>query len=505
MAVCVLEKATFPVPEAAHKIGESTVELAAHYFGEKLGLKEHIQQQQLPKFGLRFFFGSGDIDTRLEVGGSELPPTPSYQLDRGRFENFLSQRCREAGVEVREGAEVKGLSISDSDAPHSVSYLHSGVKSEVEATWLVDASGRAALLKRELDLRKGSPHKASAVWFRVSESIRIDDWSQDPDWRAGHSGRTARWYSTNHLMGTGYWVWLIPLASGGTSIGIVVDQELHPIQTLSTLEKSLDWLVAQEPQCAQKVLALRDKIQDFGVLKNYSHDCRRVFSSKRWFLTGEAGVFPDPFYSPGSDFIALSNSFVARLILDGSQGKDLRSKTRFFNNLYLSFFRNTLEIFQDQYGVFGHPQIMPLKIVWDQATYWALLAYLYFQGRFCEPADIGSVGDEVTRIGKANTFMQSAFRSFGETCRPLQVSGRIDFLSVNLLLELNRDLGQVEDHGQFSQRLRENAGRLEKLASEIVAALDRLSGGAGEARYLDVPPSQELTDFFSRIGLAVTV
>ena len=85
----VLEKNTHPVPEAAFKVGESTVEVAAHYFGKTLGLEDHIRAEQLPKNGLRFFFGRGDntaIEPRLEVGGTKFPPVPSYQLDRGRFE-----------------------------------------------------------------------------------------------------------------------------------------------------------------------------------------------------------------------------------------------------------------------------------------------------------------------------------------------------------------------------------------------------------------------------------
>lgn len=495
LAVCVLEKAEFPVPEAAHKIGESTVELATHYFAQTLGLEEHLQKEQLPKFGLRFFFGKGDIETRLEVGGSELPPSPSYQLDRGRFENFLSTRCRDLGVEVLQGTTVQDVEVSDSEQPHRIICRSEGRESALQTKWLVDASGRASLLKRRLDLRKSSSHAGSAVWFRVEEEIRLDEWSQKSEWREGHSGRTARWFSTNHLMGAGYWVWLIPLASGSTSIGVVVDERQHPVKALSSVEKTLAWLREHEPQCASHIDP--DKIQDFGVLKQYSHDCKRVFSSKRWFVTGEAGVFLDPFYSPGSDFIALSNSFIAELIEAAEEGENIRSKTRFFNNLYLSFFHNTMQIFEGQYALFGHPQIMPLKIVWDQAVYWALLAYLFFQGRHLKPADMAAVGEYVSRIGKANSHMQKAFRKAAETTPELRVSGRIDFLSVQLLLELNRDLGAETD---FQDTFQRNAGRLEQLASELLQGMAAQCPDRMEASYCGVSPSHEMTDFFHKIG-----
>ena len=73
--ITILEKRQHPVPEAAHKVGESTVEVAAHYFANVLGVKEHILERQLPKLGLRFFFPAGDnsrIEQRLELGGKKM-------------------------------------------------------------------------------------------------------------------------------------------------------------------------------------------------------------------------------------------------------------------------------------------------------------------------------------------------------------------------------------------------------------------------------------------------
>lgn len=54
--VLVLERRTHPVPHAAHKVGESSVEIGAHYFDTVLGLKPHMDGAQLRKFGFRFFF-----------------------------------------------------------------------------------------------------------------------------------------------------------------------------------------------------------------------------------------------------------------------------------------------------------------------------------------------------------------------------------------------------------------------------------------------------------------
>src|ERR1700693_3638723 len=70
----VAEKQPHPVPEAAHKVGESSVEIQAHYLRDVLGLQEHLDEQQLHKLGLRMFFshdGNTDITERAEYGQIE--------------------------------------------------------------------------------------------------------------------------------------------------------------------------------------------------------------------------------------------------------------------------------------------------------------------------------------------------------------------------------------------------------------------------------------------------
>src|SRR5271166_5923296 len=58
--VLVAEGKTYPAREAAHKVGESSVEIGAHYFDTVLGFREHLEQRQLRKMGLRFFMPYGD-------------------------------------------------------------------------------------------------------------------------------------------------------------------------------------------------------------------------------------------------------------------------------------------------------------------------------------------------------------------------------------------------------------------------------------------------------------
>ena len=119
--VVVLERRAFPVPEAACKVGESTVEIGSHYLSHTLCLKDLLESSQLRKFGLRFFFGAGATDSLCsadELGASNFLPAISYQLDRGRLENDLVEILRNRGVEVIDDCQVKTVEI---DTPQPMS------------------------------------------------------------------------------------------------------------------------------------------------------------------------------------------------------------------------------------------------------------------------------------------------------------------------------------------------------------------------------------------------
>src|SRR5690242_3520027 len=102
ISILVLERRRENAPKSAHKVGESTVELASYYYREIIGEKEYLEKHELPKYGLRFFFPSHTkeiIETRVELGPRKWLYTPSHQLDRGTFENHLAERTQKYGTD----------------------------------------------------------------------------------------------------------------------------------------------------------------------------------------------------------------------------------------------------------------------------------------------------------------------------------------------------------------------------------------------------------------------
>jgi len=468
IAVTVLERRMHPVREAAFKVGESTVEIGAHYFADVLGFRQHLETRQLRKFGFRFFFSEGreDLDRCTELGVSELLPTPSWQLDRGRFENFLGEQALALGVEFIDGAVVREVELGD---PHRVTYEHAHATQQLVARWVVDAAGRAGLLKRKLDLAQPNDHDVNAVWWRVDGYIDPQSWSRDADWLQ-RCTPPARWRSTNHMCGPGYWFWLIPLASNAHSLGIVCDAKMHPLDTMNTHERAMAWLHEHQPGVARAIDKPEHALQDFLFFRHFSYGCKQVFSADRWALTGEAGLFLDPFYSPGSDFIAISNSYICDLIHKDRAGRSFASHAEIYQQLYFSFYENTLTLFQDQYPIFGDAQVMPLKVVWDYTFYWALLAPLFFAQRQTDVAMLGRLRDEFTQGRALNLAMQALLRDwYQRNTAPLTPDGRfLNQFSIGWFHEMNRALSDRLDDVAFAKRIQDNIVRMRWLAREML-------------------------------------
>ncbi len=470
--ILILERNRHPLPAAAHKVGESTVEIGAHYFAEVLGLRPYLQEHQLKKFGFRFYFSDGreDLDQVTELGASTLLPTPSYQLDRGVFENDLGRLVAERGCRFLDGAVVRQVTLAaGGDAEHRVAFDHDGVRREVTARWVVDASGRAALLKRKLGLAEESPHDAGAVWFRVGERINVDEWSRDEAWLDRAHPRN-RWLSTNHLVGEGYWAWLIPLVSGAHSVGIVADPSLHPIESINSFEKAMDWFRQHQPQLHRDLDGKRDKLLDFAWFKRFAHGCKQVFSGRqRWALTGEAGVFLDPFYSPGSDFIAIANTFITEMIAIDADRGPVQMAAGMYEQVFFALYRNMLPIYVGQYRIFADAQVLPVKVLWDYSYYWGIMCPLFIQKRLTDLQKIRELQPELTRLAKLNVAVQDFMRGWSERSdRAHNPPQMLDQASLGWFAEMNRGLTDRLDEAGFDALIARSAGILDELAVEIV-------------------------------------
>lgn len=503
ISTLVVEKQKHPVLEAAYKVGESSVEISAYYLRDILCLDEHLQAQQLRKFGLRMFFSLGDnrdISHRVEYGQIESAPLPAYQLDRGRLENALGELLCAEGVTFLDGSKIQQVILQPEQEFHRVQIQHEAGESEVQARWVVDATGRSSFLKRQLGLAKKVGHHANAVWFRVEHLINVDTWSDDEIWLSRIT-TGERFLSTNHLMGSGYWVWLIPLASGSTSVGIVTDASMHDFDSMNRFERALQWLHEHEPQCAAEVEQHKDQLQDFRVMKDYAYSCEQVFSGDRWCLIGEAAVAIDPLYSSGGDLIAIGNGLTCDLISRDLTGEDIRDMAEGHSQLFLIFSEVWLAAYEKQYPLMGNARVMVAKVIWDTVIYWAFPGLLYFHDKIRTLSDNPLTVANLYRCWNIHSRVQAFFREW-HAVDQLAASDTfadpyslLDFL-VDLHIGMAAGLPDAELEAQFAK----NTRLLEQLAGQLVSVvIDMLSEREEEDAVADQIDRWQQEDFLREL------
>lgn len=487
LSVAVIDRLERPLPEAAFKIGESTVELAAYYLRDILGLAEYMDRAHLRKLGLRFFFprkdGSpGKLAERPEVGLSKFATVPSYQIDRGRLENDLRAIVEADGVRLIEGARIDALEVGTDGAGHAVHYFGAGgdaARRTLRARWLVDSTGRSRMLQRQLGLGKRREADHHAAWFRVEGKLDVDDMvpASDAAWHDRVPGKK-RWFSTNHLVNTGYWVWVIPLSSGHTSVGIVASRQYHPLETFNSRERAQGWLERHEPDFAARLG--QHRTMDFGVIRNYSHTSGQVFSADRWACSGDAGVFSDPMYSPGSDLIAFANSSISWLIGEDLAGRLTPQMAEEKSRFVISIGELLTRSIQVNYHLLGSPVTMAAKLFWDITAGWSVVQPLMFGKTFLDSAKQTRVRAESRQFFFMALQMNTMFADWA--ARGCGQNARFDFIDYFEVdpVRLMRDRNLVPDKSteEMIEDQKLNMRLLEDLAQALfrIAVADVLPG-----------------------------
>ena len=469
-SVAILDPVERPLPEAGHKVGESSVELGAHYLAEKLQLTDYFEQHQLLKLGLRYFFGDsqGPITERPEMGLSAFPLVNSYQIDRGKLENDLRQFNVESGIVLFEGRKVQQVKLSEDELPHEVHITDRSGQSgrTLKARWVVDASGRRRLLQKQLGLgkEKAQASQHSASWFRLEGRIDIDDLvpGENKEWHERVPNKI-RYFSTTHLMGNGYWVWLIPLSSNYTSIGIVASEALHPFSTFNTYERSMNWLETHEPRLAAHLKG-REPL-DFKVMRDYSYSAKQVFSPRRWACVGDAAAFVDPFYSPGNNMIGYANSMVIEMMRLDFAGELTTELVDEYNRFFLGLNDALTTNIQIAYPFYGQATVMASKLIWDSTNTWAFSCPQMFYDTYLDLLVAQQVRQITARSFSLIQAMQRLWVEWAALSPGRLTYVFLDYLKLEFLSDLRlRNLQSNKSLDQVMADLAENMQIVEEMA-----------------------------------------
>lgn len=366
------------------KVGESTVEISSYFLIRVLKLYDHLSREQLPKQAFRYWFHNEKV-TRLreasEVGATQLARTPSFQLDRAVLDEHVLKTAAAEGTEVWRPAKVVDVSLEGESGSSVTVEKADGTRVAVRAKWVVDATGRQALLARKRGgIKSVDGHPTSSIWVRYRGVKDLDGTEvvgTDPADPFARGVIAARRLATNHFTGWGYWIWFIPLRGGETSVGLVWDSRLVQPEGTTPLEK-LTSVLSANPLTRELLEHAEPVDGDCRYYGTLSYFVDR-FVGPGWTCVGDAGGFLDPFYSPGLDQMAFSVHMRVKLILKalgGAPAAEMEKEYAEHNRRYDRFFRYFFEsIYRDKYHIMGDYDTMTTSFLMDTALYYLVAVH----------------------------------------------------------------------------------------------------------------------------------
>jgi FADH2-dependent halogenase len=302
--VVLFEKEKFP----RFHIGESLLPFSTDLV-RRLGIETKLQAEQVKKWGARLISSDGAVTRYICFEEGLVPGYPSaYQVLRSRFDEMLLQNAADRGAEIHQGVSVVEATASSRSGCELTVRDAAGNLSRHRARFLLDASGRDAFLASRKGLRRMTPHLRKAAVFAHYEGVARDE------------GRAAGDIILVILKDA--WFWMIPLAGGRTSVGLVLEGAALKGSGLAPgdlLEES----IRRCPAARMRMSGAR-RVSGYWTASDYSYRCREV-AGDGYLLLGDAAAFIDPVFSTGV-WLAMSSAEMAADTLHAALGSKGRKE-----------------------------------------------------------------------------------------------------------------------------------------------------------------------------------
>jgi flavin-dependent dehydrogenase len=291
--VIVFEREKFP----RFHIGESLLPFSIETF-DRLGVREKLDRTFLPKFGGEIMAACGTRGVKFYFkDGFRSQRDRAYQVTRSDFDKLLLDHSREHGAEVFEETEVKAVGFATNRVKIDIENSE-GMRSTINARYLLDCSGRQTMLGSLFNLKKTYNHLQKFSVFAHYENI---------DRLPGRDATLIRM-----VRGLDRWFWMIPLTDARTSVGVVMDTATFRLTKLAP-QAALEKFIAEQPLMNERMkTAIR--VSPVYSAGDYSYRNTRL-SGERWLLAGDAAGFIDPVFSSGV-FLAIMSAEKAADTLD---------------------------------------------------------------------------------------------------------------------------------------------------------------------------------------------
>ncbi len=281
-AVLLVERARHP----RFCVGESLLP-ATMPLWQRLGVAERFEKAGfVRKYGAYFCFADGEQPEYSHFpNASRWIADHSYEVRRADFDQILWDAALETGIHARDETLVEEVVFERTRATGVRLRLPDGSRVPVRARLVADCSGRATLIGAQLALRDRDPHlHRVALYCHYGDAIR----STGED--AGTIAVVAAPFG---------WMWLIPFADGGASVGAVLDRDWYGQRRRAGSDHDAIWneVLSLVPAVARR---LRGAPQTRPVEATADFQYRlRELAGDGWVAIGDAGAFLDPVFSSG--------------------------------------------------------------------------------------------------------------------------------------------------------------------------------------------------------------
>ena len=225
----------------------------------------------------------------------------AYQVTRADFDKILIDGSQAKGADVSFGDTVTAFE-SHADGASLTVQDENGEARRINARFVLDASGFGRVLPRLLDLEAPSNMiKRRSTFCHVKDNITDTKFDRK------------KILVTVHPEDDKIWYWLIPLANGISSIGVVgADDTMAaiagdtPTERLNTMLSQSGWM--------KDILKDAEPVRPALEITGYSANVKSLIG-QNYALLGNAAEFLDPVFSSGVT-IAMKSASLAAGVLD---------------------------------------------------------------------------------------------------------------------------------------------------------------------------------------------
>ncbi len=279
---------------------------------DELGVTNELDRRFIRKHGARFLDGTTGEEVVFKFADALGEGRPyAFHGPRAEIDQVLLDHARALGADVRLGFAVQKLVHDGDRAAGVIAHGPDGAEVRIEASMVVDATGRDALTSKRPGAKVKIPglERTLAIFSHFDGCQRLC---------GTHEG------DIRIVIVPEGWFWVIPFRGDRTSVGIVLDPQ--SIEGTSVdLDATLEAFVLSSAPL-RAIMAGATSAFPARAAADFSYRVREL-SGHGWLALGDAAGFIDPLFSTGFHLAVKGADLAASAILDALAAGDV-SKDR---------------------------------------------------------------------------------------------------------------------------------------------------------------------------------